>query len=137
MSYAIAAALQEAVYQKLSGDVALGALVGGAIYDALPAGNLPQTYVALGPEDVQARDDGSGAGAWHRFIVSVVTDSAGFHGAKQVAAAVSDALDEAQLSLTRGRLVALHFYRAKARREGRGDLRRIDMTFRARVEETT
>ncbi len=137
MSYGSAAALQQAVYQKLADDVALGALVGGAIYDALPGGPLPQTYVTLGPEDVQARDDGSGAGAWHRFVVSVVTDSDGFHGAKQVAAAVSDALDEASLSLSRGRLVALHFQRARARREDRGRLRRIDLTFRARVEETT
>ena len=34
----VAAALQEAVYQRLSGDAALAALVGGAIYDALPPG---------------------------------------------------------------------------------------------------
>jgi len=137
MSYGIAAALQQAVYQRLSGDPALAALVGGAIYDALPPGPLPPTYVALGPEDVRARGDGSGQGAWHRFIVSVVTDEAGFHGAKQAAGAVSDALIDAPLTLSRGRLVALHFGRARARREGTGALRRIDLTFRARVQETT
>lgn len=136
MSYGIAAALQEAVYQKLSGDAPLAALVGGAVYDALPAGTLPPTYVALGPEDAQARDDGTGRGAWHRFTVSVVTDGAGFHAAKQVAAAISDALSGADLTLSRGRLAALHFHRARARREDRGNLRRIDLTFRARVEET-
>lgn len=136
MSYGIAAALQEAVYQKLSGDPTLTALVGGEVYDVLPAGTLPRTYVTLGPEDARARADGSGQGAWHRFTVSVVTDGAGFHAAKEAAAAVSDALVDANLTLSRGRLAALHFYRARARREGKGDLRRIDLSFRARVEET-
>ena len=46
------------------------------------------------------------------------------------------ALVDAEMSLSRGRLVALHFWRARARREGSGNLRRIDLTFRARVEET-
>ena len=48
MSYAVSAALQEAVFQQLAGDVALGALVGSAIYDALPPGALPSLYVTLG-----------------------------------------------------------------------------------------
>ena len=56
--------------------------------------------------------------------------------AKTVAGIVSDALVTADLSLERGRLVALHFDRARAAREGTGDLRRIDLTFRARVEDT-
>lgn len=136
MSYAAAAALQEAVYQKLAADAALGALVEGAIYDALPPGTLPPLYVTLGPEEVRDRSDKSGGGAWHRFTVSVITGSDGFHTAKRVAAAVSDALVGADLTLTRGRLAGLHFHRARARREGTGDLRRIDLTFRARVDDT-
>ena len=136
MSYAVAAALQEAVYQRLAGDAALGALVGGAIYDALPGGPLPDTYVTLGPEDARARGDGTGDGAWHRLTVSVVTTATGFHGAKQVAAAISDALSAEGLSLSRGRLAGLQFYRARARREGTGAVRRIDLTFRARVDDT-
>ena len=135
MSYGVSAALQSAVYQRLSGDPALGALVGSAIFDALPPGPLPQTYVTLGPEEAQARADRTGGGAWHRFTVSVVTDGAGFHAAKQVAAAISDALVDADLSLSRGRLAGLHFHRARAQREGSGALRRIDLTFRARVDD--
>ncbi len=137
MSYGVSAALQEAVYQKLTADAGLAALVGTAIYDALPGGTLPPTYVALGPEDVRAGSDRTGAGAWHRFTVSVVTDGAGFHAAKEVAAAISDALVDADLTLARGRLVALHFWRARARREGTGALRRIDLTFRARVDDAS
>lgn len=136
MSYATAAALQEAVFQQLTADSALGALVGTAIYDALPVGNLPTTYVTLGPEDARDRSDKSGPGAWHRFTVSVITEGEGFFAAKQVAAAINDALVGADLTLTRGRLAGLHFFRARARREGTGDLRRIDLTFRARVDDT-
>lgn len=136
MSYAMAAALQEAVFARLSGDAGVTALVGGAVYDALPSGTVPALYVVLGQEDARARADGSGLGAWHRFTVSIVSDGTGFHAAKQVAAAVSDALVDADLSLSRGRLVALHFWRARARREGSGNLRRVGLTFRARVEET-
>ena len=73
----------------------------------------------------------------HRFAVSVVTERAGFGGAKTVAAAVSDALVNADLSLGRGRLVGLWFERAVARRAGKaGRVRRIDLRFRARVEDS-
>ena len=137
MSYGVAAALQAAIYQRLTQDGALTALVGDAIYDALPAGDsLPETYVTLGPEDVRARDDGTGGGAWHPIIVSVVTSATGFHGAKQVAGAVGDALGAGAMTLERGRLVSLRFDRARAAREGSGALRRIDLSFRARVEDT-
>ncbi|MFO7772188.1 MAG: DUF3168 domain-containing protein [Roseovarius gahaiensis] len=136
MSYAAAAALQEAVFQRLASDTDLAALVGGAIYDTVPAGSLPETYVTLGPEDVRARSDGSGGGAWHRFAVSVITSAAGFHAAKQVAATISEILTDADLPLGHGHLVALNFYRARARREGTGAQRRIDLTFRAWTQDT-
>ena len=76
MSYGAAAALQQAVYQALVDDTGLDALVHGAIYDAMPSGTLPSLYVTLGPEEARASTDNSGGGAWHRFTVSVVTDSA-------------------------------------------------------------
>jgi len=136
MSYAASAALQAAVYQRLANDPGVTFRVGSAIFDALPSGALPDTYVTLGPEDVRDRSDGTGGGAWHRFTVSVVTQTAGFQGAKAVAAAIGDALVDADLSLSRGRLASINFDRARARREGSGQLRRIDLTFRARVEDT-
>ncbi len=136
MSYAVSAALQEAVFQTVKADTTLDALVGGAIYDALPRGTLPPTYVTLGPEDARARSDTSGGGAWHRFTISVISDGEGFHASKRVAGAISDALVDADLTLTRGALTGLYFYRARAQREGTGQLRRIDLTFRARVDDT-
>ncbi|SMX36711.1 DUF3168 domain-containing protein [Maliponia aquimaris] len=134
MSYAVSAALQAAVYARLQGDAALGALVGADIYDALPQGSLPSLYVALGPETAKDASDTGGNGAWHRFLVSVVTSKSGFQTAKDAAAAISDALHGADLALGRGHLVGLWFEKAKAGRESRG-LRRIDLTFRARVED--
>ena len=137
MSYAISTALQSAVYQHLLGDPGVSALVGTAIYDALPTGDVPQTYVSLGPEDVQDRSDSTGYGASHHFIVSVVTEAAGFGAAKSIAAAISDALEGADLVLSRGVLVGLWFERATARRTGKaGRIRRIDLRFRARVEDS-
>ncbi|CUH53458.1 DUF3168 domain-containing protein [Shimia marina] len=135
MSYGVGAALQTAIYQRLAADVTLAAVVGDAIYDAMPRGKLPSLYVALGAETVRDRSDGSGRGAEHRFVVSVIGTRDGFKQVKAAAVAVSDALIEADMSLSRGRLVALHFDRAQARRVTARNLRRIDLRFVARVED--
>lgn len=135
MSYGAAAALQAAIYQRLTADSVLDALVSGAIYDSIPPGNAPGTYVSIGPEDVRDASDQVGRGAFHEFVISVVTDQAGFQSAKAVAAAISDSLTGATLVLARGRLVGLWFLKARARRVEKADVRRIDLTFRARVED--
>lgn len=135
MSYGVAAALQAAVYQRLSGWPALTALVGSEVHDTLPSGPVPALYVALGPEVVRDRSDQTGHGAEHDFSVSVVTDMAGFAAAKEAAAAVSDALVDAPLVLARGRLVGLNFYRAAAARVGGKGRRQITLHFRARVQD--
>jgi len=134
MTYALALPLQQAIYQHLSTDAALAAQVGTAIYDALPAGALPQTYVTLGQEDVQDRSDRSGAGARHMVEIAIHTDTAGFAGAKGIAATICDSLAAAQLTLSRGRLVGLWFDRAVANRTKSGG-RRIALRFAARVED--
>lgn len=135
MSYGVSTALQAAVYERLLSDSALADAVGGAVHDVLPPGPLPETYVSLGPEDVRDRSDKTGDGALHVFTVSVVTTAAGFSAAKLAAGAVSDALVDAPLALSRGRLVSLGFDKARARRVADGDVRRIDLTFRARVDD--
>ncbi len=135
MSYGMSAALQGAVWGALSADATLTALVGDAIFDAAPAGAVPATYVALGPERVRDGSTGDGAGAIHDFTVSVVTEAAGFQTAKAVAAAVSDVLTGAPPVLARGRIVGMWFLRARADRVESGALRRIDLTFRARLED--
>lgn len=134
MSYAVAAALQAGVYRVLRDDAGVGDLVGNRIYDAVPKGRLPDLYIALGPEKASDASDKTGRGAWHEFAVSVISDDAGFQGAKDVSAAVCDALIDADFALDRGRLVALTFKRARAQREKAGR-RRVDLIFRARVED--
>ncbi|WP_420863755.1 DUF3168 domain-containing protein [Algirhabdus cladophorae] len=136
MSYGVSAALQQAVYQQLSNDASITALVGSAVYDTIPSGTLPDTYVSLGPEVVRDRSDKTGSGANHIFEVSVVTTIAGFATAKSVGAAISDALHRADMALSRGTLVGLVFVRADAKRIGSGDTRRIDLKFRARVDDS-
>lgn len=133
MTYGISAALQGAVYQALAADVTLTGLVGSSIYDSAPPGIVSGTYVSLGPEEVTEASDATGYGALHEFTVSVVTDAAGFAQAKAAAGAVSDALVDAPLTLSRGTLVALNFHRAVAKRVQDADVRRIDLIFRARV----
>lgn len=135
MSYGVSAALQAAIYQRLLADTALAALVGTAIYDNAPSGTILGTYVSLGPEDVRDRSDKTGYGALHMVTISVITDAAGFQVAKQVGAAISDALQGAELILSRGALCFINFERATARRVGTGETRRIDLQFNARVED--
>jgi hypothetical protein len=131
MSYGLAAVLQGAVFQHLS---ALPALAGIPVVDALPKGKGSGTFVLIGPEEVRAQSDASGLGAEHRFEVSVISEATGFSAAKDLAAAISGALHNAPLVLSRGKLVGLTFQRAFARRRNDGRVRRIDMTFRARVD---
>lgn len=135
MSYGASTALQSALYAYLQEDPDINAQVDGAIFDALPSGELPETYVLLGEEEVRDASSVSGGGSEHRVVISVITDQAGFAKAKDTAGAISEALERADLTLGRGHLVGLWFYRAQARRSGRaGRQRRIDLRYRARIE---
>lgn len=135
MSYATSPGLQAAVYQALSGDAVLTGLVGANIFDMAPAGTLPSLYVSLGAEEARDRSDATGQGVRLDFTVSVVGDATGFQPVKDVAAAVCDALIDAPLSLTRGRLIGLGFLRARARRGTDPTTREIDLRFRALIED--
>ncbi len=132
MSYGVAAALQAAVFQRLAG---FPALAGVPVFDAAPPGAGTGTFVLIGPEDVVDASDKTGKGAEHRLQISVISDAAGFLAAKAVAVAISDALVDAALTPSRGVLVSLGFIKAVARRLDEGGTRRIDLTFRARVDD--
>lgn len=135
MSYAVSGALQAAVYQRLAGDAALTALVGGAVFDSPPAGALPGLHVQIGTED--GRDvSGQGAGLLRLDLeVAVRGEDTGFAAVKAAAGAVSAALEEAPLGLAAGRLVSLRLMRARARAGvGRAKRREVLLTFRALVE---
>ena len=130
MSYGASSALQTAVFQVLT---STPALVGVAIYDAVPPGPAG-TFVLVGPEEVRDASDKSGQGAEHQLAISVVSNGTGFLGAKTIAGAITDTLTGANLTLTRGHVVSFLFLRASTRRIDEGEVRRIDLIFRARIE---
>lgn len=131
MSYAAAAALQAAIYARLAGWAGLS---GVPVMDQQPSGGGRGTFVLIGPETALDKGDVTGPGAEHQLQVSVISDARGFMAAKTAAAAVSAALIDAPLSLGTGHLVGLQFVKAAAKRLDEGDTRRIDLTFRARVD---
>jgi hypothetical protein len=131
MSYAAAAALQSAVYARLTG---YAPLAGVTVVDAVAPGSGAGKFILLGPETASDKGGKGYAGAEHQFQVSVISDETGFLSAKVIAGRVSDALVGGTLSLAAGRLVDLSFVRAIARRLNEGDQRRIDLVFRARID---
>lgn len=131
MTYALAAPLQAAVYDALTGDPALAGI---PVFDAAPDGAQASVYVVLGSEDVRDRSDKTGRAAQHRFVLTVSGDGGGFHALKETAAAVEAALG-AGLTLGRGRVAFLRFERAVARRDRDGTRRRVEMTFRALLDD--
>lgn len=134
MSYGASAALQMAVFDRLTQDSALAAIVGSNIFDALPEGSLPTLYVVIGPEEARVFADGSGAGATHEFAITIIGNTAGFLAAKQAAVAVSDALlAGSDLSLARGALINIGFLRARARKTDAA--REVEMWFRALIDD--
>lgn len=137
MSYAISAALQQAVFDALSANAALGALVAG-IYDAPPASTgLPPagTYITLGDDTAKDRSSSTHKGATLDFEVNIHSDFAGFSAAKAVAAEVVDTLAWADLPLTRGALVNLKFLKSWTRRGAAPETRRIALVFRAILDD--
>lgn len=129
MSYQLAGALQSALYSQLSSDDGVAALVGDAVYDAVPAGTLPETYVLLGDEDAKAVADPEGEDTLHEFTLSIISSAQGFLTAKTVAAAIGKALELSPMALPEGRVVWLRFRKAKAHRTA--EIRQIDLKYRA------
>ena len=131
MSYGAAAALQTAVYGVLS---SAPELAGALVLDATPPLGGAGTFVLIGPEEVLDQSDKSGDGAEHRIVVSVISDASGSLAAKTLAGAVTDSLVGATPVLSIGRVVGIRFVKAVAKRLADGDVRRIDLTFRVRIE---
>jgi hypothetical protein len=133
MSYQAGLAVQSAIFARLTGDAALSALVDG-VHDAPPPGTPQGTRVLLGAEEVIDRSDVTGPGAEHRLVLSVVSDAAGFAPAKVAAVRIGELMTGWAPALPTGRVVAVWFDRADARRLDGGRVRRIDLRFRLRVE---
>ncbi|RRH77318.1 DUF3168 domain-containing protein [Falsigemmobacter faecalis] len=134
MSYQGGAALQAGLYLCLSTWPGLEDVL---IADAVPGGTAPETWVLIGAEEVRDASDVSSSGAEHRLELSVLSRAAGFQQAKAVAAEISQALGAGGLSVAGSRVSGLWFHRARAHRLQGGALRRIDLTFRVRLDPVT
>lgn len=133
MTYAVSYGLQAAVFGVLASDAAVGALVGSNVFDAPPSGSIPGGYIVIGDEVVKDRSSKSHRGALHELAIHVVSDAAGFSQSKQVAAAVCDALLNANLVPVRGRVLSFDFLSARAVRDDFPDQRHIILRFRSIV----
>lgn len=126
-------ALQTAVYGRLSSDAPLASIVGVHVYDAVPAGPVPDIYVLIGEEVVTDASDKLMHGARHDLSIAVISTADSFLSLKEAAAAITSALDAPELTLSRGSVTALWFQGATSKRNASGQ-RRIDLKFRVRLE---
>ena len=135
MSYLASAALQRALYDRLTDASVPAEMAGIPVVDMLPEGPLPETYIALGPERVRDASTKTSRGAEHRITITVTSAGGGFQRAKQNAGAVSEQLEAAVPALDSGRLCNLDFVRAQAGRGPRGAARSIELIFRAIIDD--
>lgn len=137
MSYHASVALQGAVYQCLRDDPALSALVGDAVFDAMPIDPPSGVYLSLGAETMRGIHDSAGSVARHDFVVSVLAgteEGAGFRAVKEAAAAACAALEGAQMDMGQSKLAGLWLVKSRAKRVENGAERRVDLTFRAVID---
>ena len=128
--------LQRAVFERLSTDAEVSALVGAAIFDAPPEGDDPvdDEYIVIGEERVRPNNTATSTGALLDFDVIAYSRRDGFTRLKQIAAAICEGLVDAPLALDGGHLVALRFLRARADR-GRSPVKRaLSIRFRAVID---
>lgn len=135
MSYAAAAALQRALFARLTESGIPAAMAGIPVVDAQTGGALPDTYIALGPEKVRDASTKTSRGADHRVTITVTSATGGFQQVKQIAGGVCEQLESVMPPLETGQLCALDFVRAQATRGPSGATRRIDLTFRAIIDD--
>ena len=69
--------LQRAIYDRLSTDPAIVAAIGGHVYDALPAGQLPDLFISLGVESFVDRSDKTGLASQHDTTVAQISNTYG------------------------------------------------------------
>lgn len=130
-----ASALQKAIYARLSGDVALTALIGGnAITDRRPDAPAAPLVVIAGIDSTD-HSTATEPGEEHGVTLDIWTDAAGHRQVQAIAAAVRAALHDAALTLSGHRLVLLFHRETRVERDDR--FHRAKMQFRAVTEPAT
>ena len=127
-------ALQEAVFEALSGDATLQSLLGGAnVFDGAPR-NQPAPYVHLG--EITARDwsTATEAGSEISFAIVAWSRAEGRSEGLAIADRVVTLLHDAALDLDGWRLVNLRHVATETARVEKPEGRRTVARFRAVVE---
>ena len=129
-----AEALQEAVFETLSGDATLTAMLGGAkVYDGAPR-NAEAPYVHLGEATARDWSTATEAGTEVTFAVVAWSREPGREECLQIAERVVALLHDAALVLDGNRLVNLRHLSTETAREEKPQGRRALVRFRARIE---
>ena len=126
-------ALQKAVLAALKDDAAVGALVGGRVWDQAPEGaGVPHLLIGRCESRPVAAD---GGGVEQRLTLTGVSRFAGSEEAKAMAAAVRACLHEAMLEADGVRTVSLRVVLSEVFRAGDGRRTYAVVRLRAVTEE--
>lgn len=127
-------ALQKAVFEALSGDAGLTALIGsGKIYDDVPR-NAEFPYVTFGLSQQRDWATGTEEGHEHSFSLHVWSRENGRKEVHETMGKLRAVLHDAALMLDGFRLINLRYEFSEARRETDGDTYRGLVRFRATTE---
>lgn len=114
-------ALQKSVYETLSGDAGVSALLGsGRIFDNAPQRSA-MPYLTIGQSIVRDWSTGTEAGDEHILTLHVWSRAEGRREAQEIMQALRDALHERALALEGHHLVNLRHELSEARREPDGE----------------
>ncbi|MCR6498906.1 DUF3168 domain-containing protein [Shinella sp. CPCC 101442] len=132
-----ASALQKAIYERLSGDTALTALIGGnGVTDRRLAAPTAPLVVIAGIDSTD-HSTATEPGEEHIITLDIWSDAAGHRQVQVIAAAVRAVLHDAALTLSGHRLVLLFHRQTRLSRDGKSRFHRAETEFRAVTEPAT
>lgn len=113
--------LQQSIYQTLSSDTALSALLGGAkIYDYVPQRTRPP-YITIGMSMEQDWSTSTENGREHIITLHSWTENRGQKQARQIITEIQKIMTQASLSMTGHNLINLVFEFNELRRDPDGE----------------
>ena len=139
MTYALAWPLQEALFGLLTTDSGCVEALGGRVFDGtlpLKDADAEGAYLVIGDEIARDGSTKTEDGAVHVVRMDLYAPRRGFGDAKRAAAAVSDAVLEGHIPISRGSVVNARFVDAETERDQNDALRRIRLRFRITLEDS-
>lgn len=126
-------ALFVGVYEALTGDATLAALVGGRVYDGAPRGAV-HPFVSFGAVRSRPLDPDAKPAVEHRLEVAVHSRAEGRTEASAIADRVRAVLGGAALELIQQRLVSLRWVETDLSQSRDSSATRVAVRFRAVTE---